>query len=142
MNRTDKIFYIIGLVLFTLLIFVAVLQNTGILVITDLGFPCSFYLATGYYCPGCGGTHAICSLAAGNIWESFRYHPLVPYTAACFGIFLIWNTVSVIVNHGNHKNADRRSFPFLHFHTVYVYIGIAIIFIQWFLKNFTLTLLV
>ena len=135
MNRTDKIFYVIGLILFSSLILVSVLQNTGILVMTELGLPCAFYQATGYYCPGCGGTHAICSLAAGNIPESFLYHPLVPYTAACFALFLIWNTISVILHHRNRKNADRRSFPFLHFHTVYVYIGIALIFIQWFLKN-------
>lgn len=135
MNRTDKIFYILGLILFCSLLFVSVLQNSGIFTLTKFGLPCSFHQLTGYYCPGCGGTHAICSLAAGNISESFRYHPLVPYTAACFALFLIWNTISTVIHRASRKNADSRPFPFLHFRTVYVYIGIALLFIQWIFKN-------
>ena len=33
----------------------------------NLNFPCLFHLATGYYCPGCGGTRAIASLLHGQV---------------------------------------------------------------------------
>ncbi len=130
MNGTDKIFYIIGLVLFGGLILTAILQAADILTLTDLDMPCSFRSVTGLYCPGCGGTHAVCSLAKGHILQSFREHPFVPYTALCFLIYLVWNTIATI--------EGGRKFRFFHFHTAYVYIGIAILLIQWIVKNIML----
>lgn len=46
----------------------------------NLNFPCLFHLATGYYCPGCGGTRAIASLLHGQLFRSFLYHPVILYT--------------------------------------------------------------
>lgn len=132
MNGTDKIFYIIGLVLAGGLITAAILQAADILVLTDIGMPCSFRSVTGLYCPGCGGTHAVCSLAKGDILQSFWEHPFVPYTALCFLIFLVWNTIVTI--------EGGRKLPFFHFHTAYVYIGISILLIQWIIKNIMLFL--
>ena len=132
MNGTDKIFYGMGLVILGALITVAVLQTTGVLVLTDIGMPCTFRSITGLYCPGCGGTHAVCALARGNLIESFLLHPFVPYTALCFLIFILWNTIATI--------EGGRKFRFFHFHTAYVYIGIAILLIQWIIKNILLTI--
>lgn len=127
MNGTDKIFYVIGLILAGGLIATAILQATGILVLTDIDMPCSFRSITGIYCPGCGGTHAVCSLARGAVGQSFCEHPFVPYTALCFFVFLTWNTIAMI--------EGGRKLRFFHFHTAYVYIGIAIILLQWIIKN-------
>lgn len=38
-------------------------------------------MATGYYCPGCGGTRAITALLHGRLLSSFLYHPVVLYAA-------------------------------------------------------------
>ena len=46
--------------------------------------PCLFHLATGYYCPGCGGTRAVSALLHGQLLRSFAFHPVVPYGAALF----------------------------------------------------------
>ena len=54
----------------------------------NLNFPCLFHLATGYYCPGCGGTRAIASLLHGQLFRSFLYHPVILYTA-----FLLLNAL-------------------------------------------------
>ena len=91
MNSTDRIFYIMGLVLLGGLVMVEILAAAGVLTLTDLGFSCSFLSVTGLYCPGCGGTHAVCALAGGHLWESFRYHPFVPYTGLLFLVFVVWN---------------------------------------------------
>ena len=45
MNSTDRIFYIMGLVLLGGLVMVEILAAAGVLTLTDLGFSCSFLLA-------------------------------------------------------------------------------------------------
>ncbi len=52
--------------------------------------PCLFHTMTGIYCPGCGGTRAVCALLAGRIGESFLLHPLVPYAAVSAAALLVW----------------------------------------------------
>ena len=81
--------------------------------------------------PGCGGTHAVCALAGGHLWESFRYHPFVLYTGLLFLVFVVWNSLCTVVN----KKTGGRKLPFFHFHTAWVYIGLAILLIQWIVKN-------
>lgn len=136
MNKTDNFFYITGWILYAMLAVLAILQYNHIFTLTDLPGTCSFRQATGLYCPGCGGTHAICALAGGKLLESFRYHPLVPYTAACFAIFLIINSIGLIA--AKKRSASHRR-PFLvHFHIAYVYVGIGIILLQWIVKNILL----
>lgn len=137
MNQTDKIFYVMGWVLLGGLAILAILQGTGLLILTDFGFPCSFRQASGYYCPGCGGTHAVCSLASGHLLESFQNHAFVPYTALGFTAFLFWNTLASLLK----TKEGSWELPFWHFHTAYVYIGIAIIFLQWGIKNLILIII-
>lgn len=150
MNTIDRIFYFAGWMLYILLAAAALLQAADILILTDIGLPCSFRLLTGYFCPGCGGTHAITALAAGDLAASFLYHPFVPYTAFVFAVFVLWNTIALIGNYflsekATHTKTQKRyrkknisrafPVPFLHFHVNFLYIGLAIIFIQWLVKN-------
>lgn len=128
-NRTDKIFYLFGWILYGLLALLSIIQHTTAFLLTDMPGNCSFRHVTGLFCPGCGGTHAIQALANGNLRDSFRYHPLILYTAACFAIFLILNTAAF----GIRKKFPDKNF-FVHFHVHYVYVGIGIIFLQWILK--------
>ena len=54
------------------------------------GMPCVFHLATGYYCPGCGGTRSVIALLHGHIIQSFIFHPIPLYVIAAM-IFLFFN---------------------------------------------------
>lgn len=145
MNRTDKIFFALAWLLFGLLALAAVLQKTGLFSLTDIPAECSFRHVTGLYCPGCGGTHAIVALASGQLIRSFLYHPLVLYTAACFAIFTAWNSICCLYRLC-HKKRTHAAGPFrcfqhfAHFHILYVYVGIGIIFVQWIVKNCSLLL--
>lgn len=56
-------------------------------------YPCLFHLATGYYCPGCGGTRAIAALLHGQLFRSFLYHPVVLYGAFLLFRVLISSTL-------------------------------------------------
>lgn len=128
MNGTDKFFYIAGWLLLAGFVLLAVLQGTGTLLLTDLGYPCSFRAITGYYCPGCGGTRAICSLAAGDLISCAREHAFVLYTAVGTAIYLVWNSIFLY---------DKK-IPAMHFRMCYIYIGIGIFMLQWIVKNILL----
>lgn len=51
--------------------------------------PCFFSSVLGVYCPGCGGTRAVIALTQGRLFQSFWYHPLVPYSAILGGGFML-----------------------------------------------------
>ena len=64
-----------------------------------LALPCILYTFTGYYCPGCGGTRAVSALLHLQLWQSFCYHPLVPYGAAVYLWFMISHTIEKLSRH-------------------------------------------
>ena len=43
----------------------------------DIGIPCIFYEVTGLYCPGCGITRLCVSLFEGDLYQAFRYNPII-----------------------------------------------------------------
>lgn len=42
-----------------------------------INIPCIFHKITGFYCPGCGITRSLYHLVTLNIYQSFRYNPLL-----------------------------------------------------------------
>ena len=88
--------------------------------------PCPFYLITGYYCPGCGGTRAIKYLLSGHILKSLYYHALIPYLGIGGTIFMISHTLSHIT-----KGKIRG----IKFYSIYVYLMGGILLVQFILKN-------
>ncbi len=101
------------------------------------GIPCLFYCATGIYCPGCGGTRAVKYLLKGEILKSLWYHPLVGYLAIVIGIEI----GRTIFCHSEMKQISRgwKRTP-EHYH-MEVYVGIAIILVNWAVKNWALLVL-
>lgn len=57
-----------------------------------LSIPCIFYEKTGYYCPGCGITRMFFSLLKLDIYQAFRYNPLV------FSLIIIY-FIKELINH-------------------------------------------
>lgn len=51
-------------------------------------FPCVIRTFTGYYCPGCGGTHSAYALAGGHILTALHYNPIVPLAA--LSLIIAW----------------------------------------------------
>ncbi len=89
-------------------------------------FPCVLRQFTGLYCPGCGGTRAILAICSGRVLQSLWYHPLVPYTAGWYLIFMITHTL------------ERCKVPHvkgLQYRDIYLYIAIGIIIFHFVLKN-------
>lgn len=55
--------------------------------------PCILRSFFGLYCPGCGGTRAVVELLGGHVLRSLWYHPVVVYSAALYGWYLLTNTI-------------------------------------------------
>ena len=95
----------------------------------ERGIPCVFHLVTGAYCPGCGGTRAVKAFLRGDFADSFRYHPLIVYTAAVVALELITWGLSKLF---------RRPGLYIRHYDWFVYAGIALIFINWIWKDYML----
>lgn len=90
------------------------------------GFPCLFKLLTGLYCPGCGGTRAVRALLHGEVLLSLQYHPLVLYTVVVTGAELLSLGVA---------RAAKNPRLYLGHETLFVYIAVGIVIINWAMKN-------
>lgn len=119
--RTGCVFLIIGCI-GMLLYFKLILPNFDV-------FPCVLNRMFGIYCPGCGGTRAIFALFQGQLLQSLWYHPLVLYTVVIFGGFMVTQT------------CERLHVPRMKgwkFHSWYLYGAVAVILLNFFLKNLLL----
>lgn len=88
-----------------------------------------FHMLTGLYCPGCGGTRAVRSLLKGDLWMSFRYHPLVLYTVFAILLEVILRMASKVWGHP--KNSIKRE-------RALILIGAGIVIVNWIFKNYML----
>ena len=72
----------------------------------ELMLACPVYFLTGYYCPGCGAGRACYALLHGQLYQAFRYNPvlivLLPwlglYYAACGLQWLIYGRERVSIH--------------------------------------------
>lgn len=86
---------------------------------------CSFLQATGYYCPGCGGTRAVRELLHGRFLKSLYYHPFVGYMLIYYIAFETTHTLEYLT---------RGKVRGILLCPSYFYVGIALILAQWFIK--------
>ena len=89
---------------------------------------CYMYRMTGYYCPGCGGTRACIAFLHGHFLRSLLYHPVVPYTAVVYLVFMVSHSIELL-SKGNFAIGLRYRDNYIKFAGI-------IILIQWILRNF------
>jgi hypothetical protein len=87
---------------------------------------CIFKRLVGIYCPGCGGTRALKALLSGDIAASLFYHPAVLYFTVFYIIFMLRMFLMLRFNIG--KVSYKRV-------VLFIWLGIALILIQWAAKN-------
>ena len=70
-KKIDNVLYILGLSGTVICcVYLLISKITGFRIENYL-YPCLFHTVTGYYCPGCGGTRAVCALFQGHFLISF-----------------------------------------------------------------------
>lgn len=88
--------------------------------------PCFFLTLMGMYCPGCGGTRALAALLHGHILKALWYHPVIPYSAfICLGFLLTQGL----------QRLGIKGVRGWRFHYWYLWVGAAIILINFIVKN-------
>lgn len=108
---------------------------TGIIYVTQIWFvnyvnqpglmDCQMKRMFGIPCPGCGGTRAIVNLFRGNLLASLYYNAFATYGCIIYGAFFITQTLQRITKGRIHGMKFKR---------IFLWIGIAILAIQYVLK--------
>lgn len=91
-------------------------------------YPCLFHLATGAYCPGCGGTRALVALLQGRITDSIRLNPLVPYMAVSIPAIMMYRLYCL------KKGGKMRPL----FWMTAVFAGLVLLVVNFIIKNYYL----
>lgn len=83
--KTNKYIKIVSFLLFLLCIYIVlkILNYFGIVIYCPISY------LTGYYCPGCGITRMFISLFKLDIYQAFRYNPLIFIYLVCLVIYII-----------------------------------------------------
>lgn len=66
---------------------------------SGFGLPCPIHSLTGLYCPGCGASRALASLLRLEVYEAFRWNPLLVLLLPFALFYLVWGSASW-VRHG------------------------------------------
>jgi hypothetical protein len=123
MEKLERQIYIAGLVCIPVFaisgfIFLKFLQP-------KMTVPCVFYMFTGFYCPGCGGTRAVMTLLKGDFLLSLWYHPLVIYAAVIYVIYMVSHTFACFI----------PSIRGLKYRNGYLYGALLIVAVNFIVKN-------
>lgn len=86
-----------------------------------------FMEQTGFYCPGCGGTRSVLYLLWGDFPNAVLYHPVVGYFSLLVLFYFLFYTAGTL------SKGRIRS---VRFRPGYFYVLIAVLFLQWILKNY------
>ena len=89
--------------------------------------PCFFSTFLGFYCPGCGGTRALSALLHGHFLKSLWYHPFIPYFVFIYIGFLLTQGL---------QRLEVKGIRGWKFHYWYLWAGLAILTVNFFVKNF------
>lgn len=65
-------------------------------------FPCIINKLTGLYCPGCGAGRACYSLLHGQIYQAFRYNPLLLPVLVLFAVYAAARAFDWLMTGENH----------------------------------------
>lgn len=109
---------------FILVLLIVILFYVICFFLTGDGLPCLFHKITNFYCPGCGITRMFLSLFTLDIYQAFRYNPLL-------FILLIISTIYIIIKFFSVKLLKKE----IRIPNYIIYILLVILLIYWIIRN-------
>lgn len=131
-EKEETALFYTGWALIAIVCFLGILYRLFPIPFSKLLLPCLVQSTLGIYCPGCGGTRAVAAFLRGDFLTSFICHPLVLYTAAVGGWFLLSQTIARISRHRLNIGMKYRD--------GYVWAALVIVIINFIVKNLLLIL--
>ncbi len=128
--KDEKLIYYILLVFFLAAAAAGIVLRALDIHLTGKIPACVFYKMTGFYCPGCGGTHAVDALLSLHPVRSFLYHPLVLYTAVFGGWYVLSHTIEYL-SKGRYAIGMR-------YRDIYLYAALVLLILNWLIRNLLL----
>ena len=84
-----------GILITVLIVFVAIVNT---FVLNAINYECPIFHYLNIYCAGCGATRMVIALLQGNIYQAFRYNPLMFILLILGIIYGIWMIIYYIKN--------------------------------------------
>ncbi len=101
--------------------------------------PCSFHSATGFFCPGCGGTRAFMYMLSCNFIKSLLYHPIVLYVTVPGTLFFVSQSIyrirRLFTRNTCESSPEKYCYHVMSIHPLYIYTGCALLVLHWIIKN-------
>lgn len=107
-----------------------IFAGTGIVPLGTVA-PCAFFLKTGFYCPGCGGTRGLYSLSRGDLAGAFFYYPALIYFIAFDIVFTASNGARLI----SERTGALPKIKAMRLRSVYFILLLAIIAVNCIVRN-------
>ena len=67
----------------------------------NIGIPCAYYEASGFYCPGCGMTRAAYSLLQLDFYQAIRYNAFSIVAIPLIGLYILGGIYAWLFNKTN-----------------------------------------
>ena len=127
--RGERPIWIIGIILFSLLIGVGIVNRLAPEFLEQSSPSCFVRQHVGMYCTGCGATRAVLAVLRGQFLQSLYFNVVVMYVIVFYGIYVLRGAVYFI---------SKGKYMYMKFHTAYVFVGLGIVVVQAIVKNVAL----
>lgn len=127
--REERPIWIIGVILFVLLLFVGITDVIAPEFFEQSSPSCFVRQHVGMYCTGCGATRAVLAVLRGHILQSLYYNVVVMYVIVFYGTYVIRGLIFLLT---------KGKYRYMKFHVAYVFVGLGFVVIQAIVKNVAL----
>ena len=127
--RKERPIWIIGIILFSLLIGVGIVDRLAPGFLEQSSPSCFVWQYVGMYCTGCGATRGVLAILHGHFLQSLYFNVVVMYIVVFLGIYVLRGMLYYI---------SKGKYTYMKFHVAYVYVGLGIVVVQAIVKNVAL----
>ena len=127
--KKERPIWIVGIILFSLLIFVGIVDRLAPDFLEQASPSCFVRRYVGMYCTGCGATRGVLAILHGHFLQSLYFNVAVMYVTVFYGIYVLRGALYFV---------SKGKYMYMKFHAAYVFVGLGIVVVQAIVKNVAL----